>query len=207
MSLIWLKMNLFFIVGLSLAKFTSTGFDELNLITFTREILTGYSFHYLLHCGWFFSPNANNPNIGSFYHREVSIAWDTVSWYSYISHVMIFTTMINDVNQSSHCYKCDFCFKYVLFNEGLVWDITFYCLGSSCLFPLNILESGDQPLPKLLLCSSYFHMSSTWVYFCLDTTILLLLWFWYNPWMILLLFYNLSSYDLVWWDKCRNQII
>ena len=47
--------------------FVSVGCDDVNLVTFAYELLTGDSFHNLLHCVWLFNTNDDKTNIGYLY--------------------------------------------------------------------------------------------------------------------------------------------
>ena len=49
--------------------FIFEGCGDVNLVKFFRELLTGDSFHNMLHRGWLFSTNAENTKIVYFYFR------------------------------------------------------------------------------------------------------------------------------------------
>ena len=60
-------------------NFVSEDCDDMNLVTFDCELLTGESFHDLLHCDWLFFTNVDNPKIGSLSCRECSFPWNIVN--------------------------------------------------------------------------------------------------------------------------------
>ena len=54
-------------------SFVSTGCDDVNLVAFACELLTGDIFHDMLYYGWLFSPNDENTNIGYLSYRELYV--------------------------------------------------------------------------------------------------------------------------------------
>ena len=125
------------------------GCDVLNLVIFACKLTTGDIFHYLLHCGWLFSPNSDNPIIGS-------VPWTIVILLIYVGHVIKTTIIINDDNCSFPCWKSYYYFNGDIFNVVVIREIIFIVGIANFSLPLNILEPGDHYLPNLLLRSSNF---------------------------------------------------
>ena len=66
------------------------------------------------------------------------------------------TIIINDSDWSAPWWKSYCCFKNVTINERVIRYTNFIFWRSDVSVTFNELEPGDQPFPKLLLCSSKF---------------------------------------------------
>ena len=92
MSLILLNMDIFswrFVINILLV---SEGCDDLNIVTFTCEFLTGYSYHDFLHYGFLFSTNSK---------EKYYFPWTIVGLLVDIGHFMILKILSNDNNWSA----------------------------------------------------------------------------------------------------------
>ena len=68
----------------------------------------------------------------------------------------MFTVLCYNYNESASWWEIDIDFKYILFDEGMIWDVNFNVGRVEVFVTIISLEPGDRPLPNLLLCSSNF---------------------------------------------------
>ena len=97
----------------------------MNTIVFSCELLTWLRFHDLLNCCWLLYYNSGYPWIGSVYFREIKVPRDIICWLEDILHVVMLTVLVNDTNSSTSWCKSYNNFKYIIFCEGMIWDIYF----------------------------------------------------------------------------------
>ena len=95
----------------------------MNPIELPCEMLTWYIFHELWYCCWLFSSNYEDPYIGSIYFRKRTITRYIVCWLGYIGHVVMLTVLVRNVNNITSWWKIYINLKYIIFDEGVVWEI------------------------------------------------------------------------------------
>ena len=127
-----------------------------TLLNSPFELLNLYSLQNLLNCCWLFSTNAKDTYIGPVYCRKITVPRDIVYWLGDILHVVMFTLLYNNTERSSSWWKINSDFKYIIFDEGMVWEIDFNVGRVERIFIFISSEPSKHPLLNLLLCSSIF---------------------------------------------------
>ena len=120
------------------------GCDVLNLVIFACKLTTGDIFHYLLHCGWLFSPNSDNPIIGS-------VPWTIVILLIYVGHVIMTTIISNDDNCSFPCWKSYYYFNGDISNVVMIREIIFYCWYSKFFFAIKYIGTRGPLFAKFVV--------------------------------------------------------
>ena len=103
----------------------SSGCDDSSPISSPYKTLTLDIFHELCYCCWLFYSNSEDTYIGSIYCRKNEVSLTIVCWMGYIVHVVMLKVFGNDANTSTSRWKINSNFKYIIFGEGLVWEIKY----------------------------------------------------------------------------------
>ena len=84
---------------------------------------------------------------------ESAVPWAIVCWLGDIVHVVMLVVLSNYTNRSTSWWKRDSNFKYIIFDEGLVWEINFHVVMVETFMPLIRSEPVNHPSQNLYLCS------------------------------------------------------
>ena len=129
----------------------STDCDDVNPISFFCELLTWYMFYDLLDCCWLFYSNSEDPYIGSISRRQIIFPKGIVCWLVDIVHVLMITVLGNDTNRSTSWWKSYSNFKYIIFDEGVIWEINFQCWKGGNICASNKSRTGWPYFSKFMV--------------------------------------------------------
>ena len=110
----------------------------------------------MLYWCWFFSDNDDDPNFFCVSIWKSMIPWYFIFWLRYVWHVVMFTALCGNYNGISSWWNINTAFKYIIFDKGFYERSNFNVVRVEIFVPIISSETGDQPLPNLLLCSSNF---------------------------------------------------
>ena len=130
----------------------SEGCNSMNPVSFLYELLTLYSFHNFLNSCWLFYYNYKDPYINTISFRKTRVSNDIIFWLVDIGQVVIFTGLYNNANRSTSCWEINSDFKYIIFDEWVIWDINFNVGRVEIIVPVISSYPGDHNLPNLLAC-------------------------------------------------------
>ena len=150
--IIWLNIDIFswiffFTVLLSLEDVMTW-----TLLNFTVSCsLDIYSINFCTVVGSFI-PLMRIHTLVLFLAGQSTVPVDIVCWPGDIGHIVILTLMCNGANSITYWWERYSHFKYIIFDEGVIWEINFNVIRMETFMAVMILEPGDHPFTNLLLC-------------------------------------------------------
>ena len=73
----------------------------------------------------FIYANVEDPNNSPVYIWKGMIPWDVFSWLGDIWHVVIFTLLCYNSNESASLWEIEIDFKYIIFDEEMILEVNF----------------------------------------------------------------------------------
>ena len=103
----------------------SVGCNDVHLVKFSCELLTWYIFQNLLNYCWFYYFISKDTYISTVSGMNRMIKKSVACWLLDILNVVMFTVLRNNENRSTSWWGINSYFKYTIFDEGVIWLISF----------------------------------------------------------------------------------
>ena len=167
-------------------------------------MLTCYRLHDLLKCRRFFSSNYDYPYIGSIYLSQIMVTRGIVCFLGDIGHVVMLILLVKDANRSPYWWKSYSNFKYTIFDEGVIWEITFNGGRVGKFVPVMRSEPGTTLFQIYCYVHQISQVNNILISWYAGLTLSLYLCSWSNPWMI-----NFASHHITlrWWGDGNAVIL
>ena len=79
------------------------------------------------------------------------IPWDIIFWIGDIWHVVMFKVLCYNANISTPWWEIDIDLKYMIFYEGMFWEVNFYCWKGGSIFAKNEFRTWGPSFTKFIV--------------------------------------------------------